>query len=108
MKFSHHDLGGCGPLLLMLHGNGFHGLTLLPMSRGLTDSFRCIALDFPGHGDAADEDLPHDLAPHELAEALHCYIDRMGLNGDQGRVGAGWGPCIDAGMQPHTEYSICL
>ena len=34
MEVVAHDLGGSGPLLLMLHANGFHGLAFEPMVSG--------------------------------------------------------------------------
>lgn len=67
----------------MLHGNGFHGRMFRPMSRGLTSGFRCIAVDFPGHGEAAQGDLPRDLQPSQLVEAFHRFITCMGLKGDE-------------------------
>ena len=84
MQFRHHDIGGtAGPLLLMLHGNGFLGRTFLPMARVLSGSFRCIALDFPGHGTAAadGELIPYDLKPNQLIEACYQYIVSMGFQG---------------------------
>jgi pimeloyl-ACP methyl ester carboxylesterase len=49
-----HDLGGpddpSAPVLLFSHATGFHGLVWAPMAAGLTDRFRCLAIDYRGHG----------------------------------------------------------
>jgi pimeloyl-ACP methyl ester carboxylesterase len=49
-----HDLGGpddpAAPVLLFSHATGFHGLVWAPMAAGLTDRFRCLAIDYRGHG----------------------------------------------------------
>jgi len=49
-----HDLGGPGdpeaPVLLFSHATGFHGLVWAPMAAGLTHRFRCLAIDYRGHG----------------------------------------------------------
>ena len=56
-----HDLGGDGPTLLLSHATGFHGHVWQPMAEHLADRFRCVALDFRGHGDA---DRPLDGSAH--------------------------------------------
>jgi len=49
-----HDLGGpddpAGPVLLFSHATGFHGLVWSPVAAALTDRFRCLAIDYRGHG----------------------------------------------------------
>jgi pimeloyl-ACP methyl ester carboxylesterase len=49
-----HDLGGPraadAPVLLFSHATGLHGLVWAPMAAGLTDHFRCLAIDYRGHG----------------------------------------------------------
>jgi pimeloyl-ACP methyl ester carboxylesterase len=49
-----HDLGGPeGPgaeVLLFSHATGFHGLGWRPLAEHLTDRYRCLALDYRGHG----------------------------------------------------------
>lgn len=44
------DLGGAGPALLLLHGNGFHGLAFAPLAARLRPHFCCYSYDFRGHG----------------------------------------------------------
>lgn len=56
-----HELGGAtdAPLLLLAHANGFHGRVFEPLvAEGLARSYRCVALDFRGHGDSK---VPPDL-----------------------------------------------
>jgi pimeloyl-ACP methyl ester carboxylesterase len=45
-----HDFGGRGRLLLFCHATGFCAQTWSPMIEALTSRFRCVALDFRGHG----------------------------------------------------------
>jgi len=40
------------PLICFLHGNGFCGLTYLPMLSKLTEDFDLLITDLPGHGDS--------------------------------------------------------
>jgi pimeloyl-ACP methyl ester carboxylesterase len=53
-----HDLGGSGPLVLLSHATGFHGMAWRPVADHLvTAGLHCVALDYRGHGDtAAPED----------------------------------------------------
>jgi pimeloyl-ACP methyl ester carboxylesterase len=45
-----YELGGEGPPLLLVHATGFCAAVLAPLATGLTDRFRCIALDQRAHG----------------------------------------------------------
>ncbi len=49
-----HDLGGpdnpSAPVLLFSHATGFHGRVWAPMAARLADRFRCLAIDYRGHG----------------------------------------------------------
>ena len=47
-----YDLGGAGPLLLLVHATGFHGRVWLPVAARLADRFHCWSLDLRGHGDS--------------------------------------------------------
>lgn len=40
------------PLIFFLHGNGFCGLTYLPMLKELVEDFDLLIMDLPGHGDS--------------------------------------------------------
>jgi pimeloyl-ACP methyl ester carboxylesterase len=56
-----HDLGGpddrAATVLLFSHATGFHGLVWSPVAASLTDRFRCLAVDYRGHGRS---ELPQD------------------------------------------------
>jgi pimeloyl-ACP methyl ester carboxylesterase len=49
-----HDLGGPSdagaPILLFSHATGFHGRVWEPVAVPLTDRYRCLAVDYRGHG----------------------------------------------------------
>jgi pimeloyl-ACP methyl ester carboxylesterase len=49
-----HDLGGptgrTVPVLLFSHATGLHGRVWEPMASHLTEHFRCLAIDYRGHG----------------------------------------------------------
>ena len=49
-----HHLGGPdhpdAPVLLLSHATGLHGRVWAPMASHLTDRYRCIAVDYRGHG----------------------------------------------------------
>jgi pimeloyl-ACP methyl ester carboxylesterase len=47
-----HDLGGPdgAPVLLFSHATGLHGRVWAPMASHLSDRFRCLAVDYRGHG----------------------------------------------------------
>ena len=45
-----HELGGTGPALLLAHATGFCAQVMAPLAEHLAGSFRCLALDFRGHG----------------------------------------------------------
>jgi pimeloyl-ACP methyl ester carboxylesterase len=103
MRVVEHDLGGSGPALLLLHANGFHGRIFMPMvsvlereaelaavnsmlvPRGapqvetLCKSYRCIALDLPGHGDA--QPLSSGFNVDDLVSCVVAYVQAKGLTG---------------------------
>lgn len=47
-----HHLGGPAgaPVVLLSHATGFHGLVFRPLAEHLVDRFRCVAVDYRGHG----------------------------------------------------------
>lgn len=45
-----HELGGDGELLILSHATGFCGRVWEPVADALAVRFRCIALDYRGHG----------------------------------------------------------
>ncbi len=84
-----HDLGGTGPTLLLSHATGFHGHVWQPMAECLADRFRCIALDFRGHGDA-DRPLDGDAHWQGYVDDVLATIDALPALGiEPARVAVG-------------------
>ncbi len=52
VKVALHDLGGSGPLLLIIHATGFHAHCYEPIARRVADHFHVVAPDLRGHGDS--------------------------------------------------------
>jgi pimeloyl-ACP methyl ester carboxylesterase len=73
-----HDLGGTGPILVMAHAAGLHGLVLGPLARRLAGRLHCVSFDHRGHGDTP---LPpgEALDWHGLAADVLEVVDRLGL-----------------------------
>ncbi len=71
-----HELGGTGPLLVMAHATGFHGLVWKPLAERLSSKFRCVSLDFRGHGKSR---LPEgaDLEWRSFSQDLMAVVDHM-------------------------------
>jgi haloalkane dehalogenase len=75
----HYIDEGSGPLLLMLHGNPTWSFVYRDVIRVLRDSFRCVALDYPGFGlSIARPGYGH--LPQEHADAVVGFIDRMEMS----------------------------
>jgi pimeloyl-ACP methyl ester carboxylesterase len=73
-----HDLGGDGPPILFAHATGLHGRVWQPVAARLTD-FRCWAVDFRGHGDAA---VPagRTFDWHGFGDDILAAVDGLGLD----------------------------
>lgn len=56
----HHDIGGQGPDLILLHGWAMHGGIFTPLLPGLRQRFRVHCIDLPGHGHSIGSRLPLD------------------------------------------------
>lgn len=71
MLLAVNQLGGRGPVLVMVHATGLHGRVWAPVARALADSFRCLAPDVRGHGGSAlGEGPPGDMSWPGLAEEV--------------------------------------
>eukprot|EP00208_Stichococcus_sp_RCC1054_P000140 CAMPEP_0206147194 /NCGR_PEP_ID=MMETSP1473-20131121/32712_1 /ASSEMBLY_ACC=CAM_ASM_001109 /TAXON_ID=1461547 /ORGANISM="Stichococcus sp, Strain RCC1054" /LENGTH=334 /DNA_ID=CAMNT_0053544035 /DNA_START=358 /DNA_END=1362 /DNA_ORIENTATION=+ len=55
-----YDLGGQGPVLLILHAAGFLGQAYAPLADALCDAYHCYALDIRGHGKSAAAAFAND------------------------------------------------
>ena len=73
-----YDLGGAGPPLLLAHATGFHAHVWEPLAARLAGRFRCIALDFRGHGRSGPPPDP----PHwqGFAADVLAVVDGLGLD----------------------------
>jgi haloalkane dehalogenase len=73
----HYIDEGAGPALLFLHGNPTWSFLYRNIVRDLRDSFRCIALDYPGFGlSSAPEQYPYTAAAHaDVVEDLLTALD---------------------------------
>ena len=76
------DSGGFGVPLLILHGTGSTRLVFRKQFESeLTDQFRLIAPDLPGHGDSRDAGDPEfDYTLSGMTRAVTEMIERLGLS----------------------------
>jgi pimeloyl-[acyl-carrier protein] methyl ester esterase len=81
MHQSDIEIGGTGPAIVFLHGAGVDKALWKPQMQALSDQFRCIALDLPGHGDvSAVADVPA-MAEHVHARLLHLRVEHYAVVG---------------------------
>ncbi|MDQ4124814.1 MAG: alpha/beta fold hydrolase [Actinomycetota bacterium] len=74
----HYVDEGSGPVILFLHGNPTWSFLWRGVIRGLSDSFRCIALDYPGFGLSwARPDYGYTAAEH--AAAVDQFVTELDL-----------------------------
>jgi haloalkane dehalogenase len=74
----HYIDEGDGPVFLGLHGNPTWSFLYRHIVHGLTDRFRCIALDYPGFGlSAAPPGYGYTIAEH--ARVVEGFVDQLGL-----------------------------
>ncbi len=74
----HYIDGGDGPVFLALHGNPTWSFLYRHIVQGLTDRFRCVALDYPGFGlSTAPAGYRYTIAEH--ARVVDGFVDRLGL-----------------------------
>ncbi|MBT95755.1 MAG: hypothetical protein CL431_07295 [Acidimicrobiaceae bacterium] len=73
-----HDYGGSGDTIIFCHATGFHGRYWDPICERLPDGFRCVSLDFRGHGDSS---IPDGLSMDwiGMAEDLLCVVDHLDI-----------------------------
>jgi haloalkane dehalogenase len=74
----HYVDEGTGPALLMVHGNPTWSFVFRHLIARLSDRFRCIALDLPGFG-LSTAPAGYGFTPHEHAEVLTAFVERLGL-----------------------------
>ena len=75
----HYVDEGEGVPLLMLHGNPTWSFLYRKLITGLSDTFRCIALDYPGFGlSTAPSGYTHTAAEHSAV--VEGFVDQLGLD----------------------------
>ena len=74
----HYIDEGEGPVFLALHGNPTWSFLYRHLVAGLTDRFRCVALDYPGFGlSTAPTGYRYTIAEH--ARVVEAFVDELGL-----------------------------
>src|SRR3954463_11514952 len=74
----HYVDEGEGPPLLMLHGNPTWSFTWREVIKGLRNSFRCIALDYPGFG-LSKASAGYGFSPQEHARTVEELVKQLDL-----------------------------
>ncbi len=77
VRLAVHELGGDGPLLLLAHATGFHGRVWEPLASHLSDAFRCVSVDFRGHGDSSPP-ASGSFAWSGFADDVDAVLDHLG------------------------------
>jgi haloalkane dehalogenase len=74
----HYVDEGSGPPLLMLHGNPTWSFTWRDVIKGVSDRYRCIALDYPGFG--LSRAAPgYGFSPQEHARVVEAFVKELDL-----------------------------
>lgn len=63
------------PAILLLHGGGVSGWMWEPVVHRLSDRFRCLVPDLPGHGKLAGETFSFARAVAGLADLIHTHAE---------------------------------
>jgi haloalkane dehalogenase len=92
----HYVDEGQGETLLLLHGNPSWSFLYRKIIAGLTDHYRCIALDFPGYG-LSEAPSGYRFTPREHSMLLEHFVDQLGLK-DVGVMVQDWGGPIGLGF----------
>ena len=109
-----YDWGGpaAAPTLLLGHATGLHGHMWLPLAQRLADRFRCISLDFRGHGVARRPDdgaFLWDGFGDDMVAALDGM--RLARRGDVYAIGHSMGGaalCMGELVRPATFEAMVL
>jgi pimeloyl-ACP methyl ester carboxylesterase len=87
---------GTGDTLLFLHGNPAWSFQWRDLIGGLSGSYRCVALDYPGFG-LSSAPPGYGFTPREQSQVLEEFVDRLGLR-DLTLVMQDWGGPIGLGL----------
>ena len=81
-QLAHHDLGGTGPTVILLHANSLCGRVYQPLAyAGLTQHFHCIAIDAPGQGTSPRRSTAQPITEDRLAQCVYDKIQALGQEG---------------------------
>ncbi|MEI9990261.1 MAG: alpha/beta hydrolase [Rhizomicrobium sp.] len=77
---AHYRVRGAtnAPILLLLHGSNASLFTWEPWSNTLSDQFRVVSVDLPGHG-LTGATANHDYSQAGMAEFVLAFADKLGL-----------------------------
>jgi pimeloyl-ACP methyl ester carboxylesterase len=64
-----------GPSIVLVHGSVVTRKVWGPQMRGLSDTFKMIAPDLPGHGELADTPFGFDSAIERIADVVRQHAD---------------------------------
>lgn len=67
---AHVDTGGDLPAVVLVHGMTFSKATWDPIVDRLSDRFRCLSVDLPGHGESTGSGAD----PHEVVERIYATV----------------------------------
>lgn len=92
----HYVDEGRGETLLLLHGNPSWSFLYRKIIAALRDSFRCVALDYPGYGMSSS---PHGYhyTPREHSRVVERFMERLKLH-DVTLMVQDWGGPIGLGL----------
>jgi haloalkane dehalogenase len=85
----HYIDEGTGPTLLFLHGNPTWSFLYRNLVLNLRDSYRCIALDYPGFGLSSPAER-YDFTAEAHAQAVEGFVNELDLS-DVTLMGQDWG-----------------
>ena len=105
----HYVDEGRGETLLFLHGNPAWSFQWRDLIRSLRDTYRCVALDYPGFG-LSLAPAGFGFTPAEESRVVEEFVDRLGLR-DVTLVMQDWGGPIGlalAGRRPELVRRIIL
>lgn len=101
----HYIDEGTGPTLLLLHGNPTWSFLYRNIVMELRDSFRCVALDYPGFGlSSPSED--YDFTPEAHARVVGVFVAELDLQ-KVTLMGQDWGGPIglDVATRDRNRFS---
>ena len=102
-RYSYIDEGS-GPVLLFVHGNPSWSFAWRNLIKGLSNNYRCIAVDHLGMGlSDKPQDYPYTISQH--IQNLTTLIDELDLN-QISLIGHDWGGCIGMGTAVRESRSI--